>query len=350
MRLVRLLALAMLAAGAACGSAPPPAGPAAAVALRPLPAELLDGSTMAVSYSGFREGQHPDRGEGAIDPTEAQIKEDLDILVRHGFRLIRMYDSRDNTRTTLELIHRHELPLKVVLGIWLDAEFSNHAGCPWLDEPITDARLAANVADNRAELERGIGLARRFEDIVIAVNVGNEALVDWTDHMVPLDRVIAYVRQVRAGVSQPVTVADSYPWWTDHGLPLAAEVDFIGVHTYPIFEGQTIDTALAYMARGIDQTRAALPHRPLVILEAGWPTVASEFPEQASEENQARHYGELRRWAAATGTSVFLFEAFDEPWKGNPDDPLTIEKHWGLFNVDRSPKQAMLASGKAGQE
>jgi exo-beta-1,3-glucanase (GH17 family) len=38
---------------------------------------------------------------------------------------------------------------------------------------------------------------------------------------------------------------------------------------------------------------------------------------------------------------VFLFEAFDEPWKGDPDNPLNAEKYWGLFNVDRTPKQAM---------
>ncbi|TFG39021.1 MAG: glycosyl hydrolase, partial [Chromatiales bacterium] len=37
---------------------------------------------------------------------------------------------------------------------------------------------------------------------------------------------------------------------------------------------------------------------------------------------------------------IFFFEAFDEPWKGSEFDPLGAEKHWGLFNVDRTPKQA----------
>ena len=39
--------------------------------------------------------------------------------------------------------------------------------------------------------------------------------------------------------------------------------------------------------------------------------------------------------------TVFFFEAFDEPWKGNPNNPQGAEKHWGLFFVDRAPKQAM---------
>jgi hypothetical protein len=45
-------------------------------------------------------------------------------------------------------------------------------------------------------------------------------------------------------------------------------------------------------------------------------------------------------WSAEAGLMVFVFEAFDEPWKGSPD-PLEPEKHWGLFTVDRQPKQVM---------
>jgi exo-beta-1,3-glucanase (GH17 family) len=84
-----------------------------------------------------------------------------------------------------------------------------------------------------------------------------------------------------------------------------------------------------------------LPGRPLMVLEAGWPTTSSEFPDQASEANQRRHYRELMDWSAGKGTTVFFFEAFDEPWKGNPNDPLTSEKHFGLYRVDRTHKEAM---------
>ena len=56
---------------------------------------------MAMSYSGFREGQHPDRGAGAINPSREEILEDLRILEENDFNLIRMYDSMENTRTCL---------------------------------------------------------------------------------------------------------------------------------------------------------------------------------------------------------------------------------------------------------
>ena len=303
--------------------------------------DLLAGEVMAVAYSGFREGQHPDRGDGAVNPSAEEILEDLQILVAHDFNLIRMYDSGENTRWTLEIIRRHELPIKVLLGIWLNAEFSNHEGCPWLDEPIPDEKLAANALENAAEVERGIELAKEFDEIVVAVNVGNEALVDWNDHMVPLERVIAYVRQVKGAIEQQVTVADNYVWWMREGVPLAAEVDFLGVHTYPAWEDKTIDEALAFTLENIEGVQEALPDKPIAILEAGWATVASEFGDRANEANQARYYDELQEWASATNTTVFFFEAFDEPWKGDPNNPLGAEKHWGLFNVDRTPKEVM---------
>ncbi len=332
-RITYLVALVAIA----CGLAASPAW----ADTQQTPDNLIVGEVMAIAYSGFREGQHPDRGFGAANPSADEILEDLEILVAHDFGLIRLYDAGENSRTTLELIKEHQLPIKVLLGMWLEAEFSNHEGCEWLLEPIPDLELAANTLANAREVQRGMKLAQQYAEIVVAVNVGNEALVSWNDHMVPLDNVIAYVRQVKAAISQPVTVADNYEWWIKDGAPLAAEVDFLGIHTYPAWEEKTIDEALAYTIENMERVHAALPDKPVAILEAGWATIAIEFGDRASEENQTRYYQEISEWAETTNTTVFFFEAFDEPWKGDPAVPLGAEKHWGMFNVDRSPKQVI---------
>ena len=346
---ILLVALAALGACQPAAESPATASPAAAEAVAPAqavdlsqpPEQLVAGEVMAIAYSGFREGQHPDRGDGAANPSDEEILEDLTILAAHGFGLIRMYDTGENTATTLRLIREHDVPIKVLLGIWLRAEISNHEGCPWLDEPIPDEELAANKILNAEEIERGIQMAGEYEDIIAAVNVGNEALVDWNDHMVPLDDVIAYVRQVKGAISQPVTVADNYEWWIRDGAPLAAELDFLGIHTYPAWENKSIDEALAYTIENLEGVRGALPDKPIAILEAGWATTADEFANQANEENQVRYYDELDAWAEENNVTVFFFEAFDEPWKGNPARPTGAEKHWGIFFVDRTPKQVM---------
>lgn len=149
------------------------------------------------------------------------------------------------------------------------------------------------------------------------------------------------MKRVKNSIGQLVTVADNYDWWVKNGLELAKELDFIGVHTYPAWEGKGIDEALSFTIENIQAVRNALPESKIVIAEAGWATIASEFGERASEESQKRYYHELMSWAAQMNITTFFFEAFDEDWKGNPDNPLGAEKHWGIFTVDRKAKLVM---------
>lgn len=331
--------LVLIALVASC-FAPALAG-AAEVDLRQDPSALHEGQVMAICYSGFRAGQHPDRGDGAANPSEAEILEDLKILVEQTpFRLIRLYDSRENSEAVLRLIDEHELPLRVMLGAWLSAELSN-PNCPWMPEPYPDEVLAANRLGNAEEIGNAIRLARQYPNIVSSVAVGNEALVSWTDHLVSTESVIAYVRTVKAAIDQPVTVADNYEWWAMEGAELAAELDFVSVHIYPIWEQRNIDDGLSYSIENMRRVRAVLPDVPLVITEAGWATTASEFGDRASEEKQVRYYHELFDWAHEMNITTFFFAAFDESWKGDPNNPLGAEKHWGVFFEDRTPKQVM---------
>ena len=113
------------------------------------------------------------------------------------------------------------------------------------------------------------------------------------------------------------------------------------MHTYPVWENKAIDEALDYTIDNIRRVRSALPDKPIAILEAGWATSATEFGERANEADQATYFEQMSAWAKETNTTVFFFEAFDEPWKGDEYNPLGAEKHWGLFFVDRTPKQVM---------
>ncbi len=304
--------------------------------------DLLAGLSAAVCYSGFRSGQHPDRGDGAKNPTAEQVLEDLQMIQDEmGFKLIRLYDSGVNSEMVLKLIDEHGLDIKVMLGIWLSAELSAHETCEWLTEPIPQEKLDANKIVNQEEIQRGIVLANRYPGIVVAVNVGNEALVDWNDHKVHVDSIISYSEKVKSAIKQPVTVADNYEWWAAHGQKLAEVLDFISVHIYPVWEGKDINEGMSYSIENMQKVRNALPNAKMVISEAGWASVASEFGERASEEKQLRYYNELMKWSQEMNITTFFFEAFDEDWKGNPNDPMGAEKHWGLYTVDREPKLVM---------
>ncbi len=89
------------------------------------------------------------------------------------------------------------------------------------------------------------------------------------------------------------------------------------------------------------RVKRALPDSKIVITEAGWVDVASEFGERASENKQLKYFNDLMKFAEEKNITTFFFEAFDEDWKGNPDNPMGAEKHWGLFTVNRKAKKVM---------
>ena len=291
----------------------------------------------AICYSGYREGQSPQAG---VFPSYAEVSEDLNILA-NNWKFLRLYDSSPHAETVLEVIGKEGLDFKIMLGMDLAAEVSN-PHCPWGAE-FSDETLTANQQANYSQAEKLIELANRCPDIVSSVSVGNEASVEWTDHMVPVESLLAYVHKIKREISQPVTFCENYAPWTYKLEPLAAELDFISVHTYPAWEYRTIEDALEYTKQNYHDVVNHYPGKPVVITEAGWTTASNGRGLEswnASEALQAIYYQQLLEWTTEEKILTFVFEAFDEPWKGSPD-PLDPEKHWGLFTVDRMPKLVM---------
>jgi len=305
--------------------------------MRQLPL-LQEGRWMgqAVAYGWFRRGQAP----GRSSPSRAELLEDLGIIARH-WSLIRVYNAEETTRHMLELIREHGLPLKVLLGVWLEDE----VGKP-------DCARA-----NHANVLCGIELARDFPEIVLAVCVGNETQVDWSAHRMRMEDLIRYIRALRAQVAVPVTTADDYNFWNKPAsAAVAAEVDFLTTHAHPLWNGQTLEGSLDWLERTLGTVREIHPGRELVLGETGW---ATEFnPERtgpgeqgtlikgdASVRGQGEFLVRLADWVERTRVPTFLFEVFDESWKGGGEqvDPRDVEKHWGVFYEDRKPKASFRA-------
>jgi exo-beta-1,3-glucanase (GH17 family) len=314
----------------------------------------------AIAYSGYRAGQSPDL---QIYPSEAEIKADLDLLVRGGWTLLRLFDSGPHAERVLKVIKDHQLDMKVMLGVWI-------AGAP-------DGHDAAN----REQMERCIALAAAYPDQVVAVSVGNETLDDWSNVRVSPQDLAAYILEVRDRVAVPVTTDDS---WLPFTLTADGEtsyadvievlevVDFLAIHVYAFadaFYGSwnwkqeahaeagraaaMMDAALAYSKQSVASVQAVLDQhgleRPILITEIGWKSEthanAESPPEDAIERffahpvNQKMFNDAVTDWvygsrrAADAPRAAFLFEAFDEPWKGEWGDD-----GWGLFDVERRPK------------
>jgi exo-beta-1,3-glucanase (GH17 family) len=291
----------------------------------------------AICYSGFREGQQP----GGITPSYEEVKEDLIMLQQH-WKYLRLYDCDEHAETVLQVIEQEGMPFKVMLGAYIVAEMNNF-GCPWGGGVYTEEELDANKIKNQQRIEKLIQLANQYPAIICTLSAGNEACVDWTDHYVSVSSVIEYVNLIKKEAKQPVTFCENYVPWLNKLKPLVDAVDFISIHTYPVWEYKNIHESLDYTKENYFAVANIYPHKPVVITEAGWATNSNGRgiePHNVSEENQAIYYHDLVDWTDSEGILTFVFEAFDESWKGS-NEPLEPEKHWGLFKIDRTPKLVM---------
>ena len=213
------------------------------------------------------------------------------------------------------------------------------------DGKTTDLTFTVTKADlerARQALE-GARNVIEYRDIVFAVSVGNEATVDWTDHLVPVERLISFVRRIREEVDVPITFCENYVPWVGKLEPLAAELDFLSVHTYPVWEYRRVEDGMAYSIENLRHVANHYPDKPVIITEAGWTTNSNGRGIEETnvcEDRQKQYYEELIEWSQEEKVLTFVFEAFDELWKGSDDD-MEPEKHWGLFTIDRKPKRVM---------
>lgn len=287
----------------------------------------------AISYGPYRLGQAP----GEKGPTKTEILEDLDIIKEY-WNLIRVYNSDDDTEKILKVIRDNELPIKVMLGVWL----------------ANEKKLPGTKDENITNVLRCIELANEYSDIIAAVNVGNETQVFWSWHKMKTENLIRYIGAVRNNVPVPVTTADDYNFWNKNESQVVAdEIDFIVTHIYPLWNGKTLNNAIPWLDENYKDVQQKHPGKQIVIGEIGWATnynadkkgdgeQGSLIKGDVSIEAQEKFLIELDEWINENKVTTFLFEVFDEPWKGGGDNSGAneIEKNWGLFYENRTPKKS----------
>lgn len=324
---------------------------------RPLPQSLM--TRAAVNYSPYRtSASSADLANEVITP--ANVLQDLRLVQATGIGSIRLFSSRAFAETVLQVIRDNGLDLKVQLGAY--------------PNPVTDA---AAEADNQAELDACIRLANAYRDIVVAVSVGNETMVEWSTHKIAPEVMGGYLRKVRAAITQPVTTNDNWRFWASVPKVIAETVDYAAVHVYPFLdtfydptkydwrqkavpEAQRaqamVDATLAEAKKQFEDARAGLVkfnlgQLPMVVGETGWAAVDTaggpNLAFRAHPVNQKMYFDGLQRWAqegrrdVQGPKAVFLFQAFDEPWKQGDDG-------WGLFNSRREARYAVQSLGTCG--
>ena len=313
----------------------------------------------AINYSPYRTSRNVNELGGEVI-TPANVLQDLRLVQATGIGTIRLFSSRAFARTVLEVIRDNNLDLKVQLGAY--------------PNPIPNA---AAEADNIAELDACIALANDFPTIVQAVSVGNETMVEWSTHKVPVADMARYIRKVRNAIRQPVTTNDNFLFWASVPKEIAEVVDYAAVHVYPFLDTFYNPTAFDWRQKAVpeDQRATAMINAsvaeaksqferarkglaqlnlgliPMVIGETGWTAVDTaggpNLAFRAHPVNQKMYFEAMQRWAeegrrdVQGPKAVFVFQAFDEPWKQGDDG-------WGLFNARREARYVVQGLGTCG--
>ena len=279
------------------------------------------------AYGPFRDGQYP----GGPNPSISNLREDLNIISKH-WGWIRVYGSRGIALDILQIIREDNLDIKVMLGAWIAKE----DGDP--DASIT----------NKEEIDEAIKLANKFPDVVNSINIGNETMVFWSDHIVDIRTMKKYIEYTSNRVNIPVSTADDFNFWNREESKAIAEVsDFIVLHIHPLWAGVHQGKALEWVQKIFFEIQNFHPTKTIVIGETGWATTrhneglqAQLMKGDATEYNQLMYFNQFSNWAIENKIPHHFFEIFDEKWKGG-EHPHEVEKHWGLYYSNRTPKQAM---------
>ena len=347
-----ILAMIVVACGGGGGSSTPFTG----VTIRPLDPEFS--SRKAVSYGAYRTARNPSELDAEVIPP-ANIKQDLDLMLAAGFRMIRLFSSDDKVaKQTLQVIADNNLNMKVQLGAFIFGDTYASA---------TDKAVA--YAANDRLIAQAVALANNpaFKNIILAVSIGNETQVDFSGVRTNPETLARYIRTVRSQITQPVTTDDNWLAWANMPAVITNEVDFASIHTYAqldtFFSPNLIDwrqknvpeaSRATFMMNAVfaetksqyAQARAAfdskgLSYIPITVGETGWNVVDPRLTFRAHPVNQKMYFDLITTWAAEGRTgagpkAVFYFVAFDEQWKQGDDG-------WGLFNKDRQARYAIQA-------
>lgn len=334
---------------------------------------------LAISYGGYRTNSR------RVQPTIAQLKEDLKIMAAMGIKFLRTYNVHmPHAINVLKAIHElknedNSFEMYVMLGAWIDCKNA------WTGfTPIHEEESERNAI----EIDRAVQLANEYQDIVKVVAVGNEAMVKWASAYYVLPNVVLkWVKHIQTLKSQGkfpkdtwVTSSDNFASWgggedvykVDDLTKLYKAVDYVSIHTYPmhdthynpVFWGNSpeektlsaqerIDSAMQRSLEYAQEQYEAVEtymhslgvDKPIHIGETGWASFSKGFygnegSKACDEFKQAKFYQLIREWTNAKGISCFYFEAFDEIWK-DAENPHGSENHFGLFTVEGKAKYAL---------
>jgi exo-beta-1,3-glucanase (GH17 family) len=267
-----------------------------------------------VSYSPFR---YPDLNpfNYRAKVTPEQIETDLRLLQTRT-NCIRTYGLTQGLDAVPAVAKK--LGMRVKLGIW----------------------LARDAAQNQAQLNQGLALARLYPDVIDLLIVGNEVLLR---KELTAPQLAQILQATKAQSPVPITYADVWEFWLRND-GLAKDVDVVTVHILPYWEDEPVAVNIAAQ-HVLDIGRKMQQHfvgKPVWIGETGWPAAGRQRDGAVpGKVEQTAFMRDLLLLRASIAQDFNVIEAFDQPWKRSFEG--AMGGYWGLF--DAQGKERVSLSG-----
>ena len=270
---------------------------------------------VAVNYGPFHK-----TGQNSGTPIpDAQFLSDLGIIAKK-FSYIRTYglDTASRLNRVAPLVSANFPNMKVFLGVYEDGP--NHAGV------------------TQPQLDLAISQANAYPNSVKCVVVGNECLTtDSTPVPVSLNQLMSDLQYVRKGITNKntlVTTCLGYQSAIGNGTKLMPYCDVMMVNIYPFYGQVAISQAWSNLSNAYKMFAAQFSGKQVMVGETGWPSVGpNDGNAVPSIPNEQTCITQILANAGQMGP-VFLFEAFDEPWKSEN----AWAPHWGIWDTNGNPK------------
>lgn len=271
---------------------------------RPVSAPAWPEQISGFSYSPFRLGESPQKGQY---PSDNEMRQDLEQLSKLTDS-IRIY-TVEGTQADIPRL-AEEFGLRVTLGIWISPDLER----------------------NEREIATAIQLANNSRSVVRVV-VGNEAL--FREEVTP-ENLIKYLDRVRAAVKVPVTTSEQWHIWKENPQ-LAKHVDLIAAHILPYWEFVPMKDSVEFVLDRARELKHQFPRNPLLLSEVGWPSNGRmRGGADATQADQAIYLRTLVNTLNRRGYNYFVIEAYDQPWKAS--DEGSVGAYWGVYNAERQQK------------
>lgn len=340
---------------------------------------LGNANYQAICYGGYRTNSRE------IQPTIAEIKEDLKLLFALKIKVLRTYNVHyeevSNLLKAITELKKEDanFEMYVMLGAWIDCKNA------WTNLPPIHHEESDR---NAIEIAEAVRLTNQYPDIVKIIAVGNEAMVKWaTSYYVTPNIILKWVNHLQNLKKENklpknvlITSSDNFASWGGGGKEYQVEelnqlikaVDYISMHTYPmhdthynpVFWGikeneqqlsdkekidaamlRSRDYAISQYESVVKYMKSIGVNKPIHIGETGWATQSNEHygnegSKATDEYKSAQFYKLMRDWSNKEKISCFYFEAFDENWKDSAN-PSGSENHFGLINLQNEAKYAL---------